>query len=133
MAYSKEEKKKYDKIYRAENKETIVAYKKKWYLDNKQHALLESKKRYEGNRDEEQNQRQRWLKVCRRVQGSQCVRCSSMKKLEFHHVIPVATKFRVSHARNLKDMLYESYKCTLLCKSCHKTIHLLMKSHGVRK
>lgn len=132
MIYDKEKKKKYDKIYRAENKEKIVAYKKKWYWDNKQHELIKRKECYQKNKDEKREKQQRWLNLCRCTQGNKCSRCGAVEKPYFHHVLPATKEFRVSHAKNFEKMLFESYKCVLLCNSCHFKLHTLIR-RGVQR
>lgn len=57
--------------------------------------------------------------------GSECRRCGSTQKLEFHHVDRTLKEFEVSRKWNisLEKLRPEIMKCELLCQECHKKEH----------
>lgn len=53
--------------------------------------------------------------------GGCCVECSSVKNLNFDHVLPEEKEFHISANLDysLEKILPELQKCQLLCKPCH--------------
>lgn len=55
--------------------------------------------------------------------GGKCCHCGSTSELEFDHIVPGSSAFRIN-GRSLdkpwSDLLAEVAKCQLLCRSCHQ-------------
>lgn len=64
-----------------------------------------------------------WIKLYKRVRG--CRRCSSDKRLSFHHRDPRRKRFNIGDGRyrSWSALEREVAKCIVLCKKCHAQEH----------
>lgn len=67
--------------------------------------------------------------------GGRCIKCGSVKNLQFDHIDRATKEFDVSRMfrnRARKDLISELNKCQLLCKPCHdeKTSREMGVDHG---
>ena len=64
------------------------------------------------------------LSLLRRTQG--CSRCGTHDEpLVHHHLVPATKRIGLSKMQHysLEAFMDELAKCTVVCKSCHRTIH----------
>ncbi len=116
-----EEKKLYLKEYRQRNKKHIAKVSQAKYLRTREDSIAKSRKWQEENKDKMNLRFRKWRKdnpelsrlraktryTFRELKKkSNCKRCGTKEKLEFHHIEPLA---------------YDNFE--IVCRPCHMEVH----------
>jgi len=133
MAYTKEQKTEYNKLYRQkmteEQKEAKRQSDREYYYENKEKCNERNLQYYENNKEKLKKQnavnnnkrRQKLKEQAREKLGGKCVWCGASENLEFDHIDPAHKKMTIGNISCSLELWWkEIEKCRLLCKSCHK-------------
>ena len=113
MAWTKEQKSKYNKEYNKQHTSKKRDYMHNYYSVHR----VELDARANTNRVAT-------LARCREIKGNRCETCGGIGRLDLHHRSPKEKKFHISRGCYITDLLLcELEKCVLMCRSCHTKLH----------
>lgn len=119
-----ENRREYQRQYRANNKEKIREKNRIFREKNKEH-LREYMRKYRKKWSEKSNVYSRSLRAFINGCKDKCIVCGETDKklLHFHHRDPSEKEFSVSQASSFSKAKSEMKKCDVLCFECHITKH----------